>query len=74
MDDYDGDLLDSNLDAFNTYEEYLDDQMIPQDLFYLEDIDLARQLIEVGYYGKSEVLTHQQFTQRKQAQEEARKN
>ena len=74
MDDYDGDLLDSNLDAFNTYEEYLDDQMIPQDLFYMEDIDLARQLIEVGYHGKSEVLTHQQFTQRKQAQEEARKN
>ena len=42
MDDYDGDLLDSNLDAFETYEDYLDDQMVSQDLFYLEDIDLAR--------------------------------
>ena len=74
MDEYGDDMLDSNLDAYETYEEYLDDQMVPQDLFYLEDRDLARQLIEVGYHGKSEVLTHQQFTQRKQAQYEARKN
>merc|ERR1712151_212977 len=74
MDEYGDDMLDSNLDAYETYEEYLDDQMVPQDLFYLEDRDLARQLIEGGYHGKSEVLTHQQFTQRKQAQEEARKN
>ena len=59
MDDYDGDLLDSNLDQFNTYEEYLDEQMTTTDLFYLEEIDLARQLIEVGYHGKSEVLTPQ---------------
>ena len=48
--------------------------MVPQDLFYLEDRDLARQLIEVGYHGKSEVLTPEQFSQRKQAQYEARKN
>ena len=58
MDEYGDDMLDSNLDAYETYEEYLDDQMVPQDLFYLEDRDLARQLIEVGYHGKSEVLTH----------------
>ena len=48
--------------------------MTTTDLFYLEEINLARQLIEVGYHGKSEVLTQQQFTQRKLAQEEARKN
>ena len=74
MDEYGDDMLDSNLDAYETYEEYLDDQMVPQDLFYLEDRDLARQLIEVGYHGKSEVLTPEQFSQRKQAQYEARKN
>lgn len=48
--------------------------MTPEDLFYLEDQELARQLIEVGYHGKSEILTRQQFQQRKAAYQEAKKN
>jgi len=35
---------------------------------------LVRQLIEIGYHGKSEILTREQFRERKQAQAEARKN
>jgi hypothetical protein len=35
--------------------------MTDQDLFYLEDQELARQLIEVGYHGKGEILTREQY-------------
>ena len=57
--DYETDLLDSNLDNYNTYEEYLDAQRTDEDLFYLEDTDLVRQLYEVGCHGKTELLTRQ---------------
>jgi hypothetical protein len=30
--------------------------MSDEDLFYLEDKELARQLIEVGYHGKGKVF------------------
>ncbi len=30
------------------YEDYLDSQITPTDLFYLEDLELARQLVEMG--------------------------
>ena len=76
MDDYEADNHDSNLDDFNTYEEYLDAQiaMSQQALFYLEDQELARQLYEVGFMGKTEIITRQQFKLRKQQAAEARKN
>ena len=57
--DYETDLLDSNLDNYNSYEEYLDAQRTDEDLFYLEDTDLVRQLYEVGCHGKTELLTRQ---------------
>ena len=49
----------SQLENFDSYEQYLDDHMSPEDLFYLEDKELARQLIEVGYHGKGEILTRE---------------
>ena len=73
-DDMDGEHLDNTLVDFNTYEDYLDSQMTPEDLFYLEDQELARQLIEVGYHGKGEILARDQFAQRKAAYQEAKKN
>ena len=73
-DDLDGELLDNTLIEYNTYEEYLDSQMNDDDLFYLEDQELARQLIEVGYHGKGEILSRDQFAQRKAAYMEAKKN
>jgi hypothetical protein len=33
---------------FDTYEDYLDKQITPTDLYYLEDVELARQLVELG--------------------------
>ena len=55
--DYETDLLDSNLDNYPTFEDYLDAQRTDEDLFYLEDTELVRQLYEVGCHGKTELLT-----------------
>ena len=74
VEDYETDLLDSNLDNFANYEDYLDAQRTDEDLFYLEDTELVRQLYEVGCHGKTELLTRQQFTERKKAAIKARKN
>lgn len=73
-DDLEGDVIDTMLEEFPDYERYLDSRMSDEDLFYLEDKELARQLIEVGYHGKGEILTRDQFYSRKKAIEEARKN
>ncbi len=73
-DDLDGELNDNAFETFDTYEKYLDSMMTSEDLFYLEDQELARQLIEVGYHGKSEILARDQFAQRRAAYAEAKKN
>ena len=67
FDDEDGEMLDNGLRDYKEYEDYLDDQMSEEDKFYLEDKELARKLIEVGYHGKGEILTREQFNQRKEA-------
>ena len=74
MDEDFEDAIDTTLEQYETYEQYLDDQMDEKDLFYLEDQELARQLIEVGYHGKGEVLTREQFNQKKDAYQKAKKN
>ena len=53
------------------YEDYLDKQITPTDLFYLEDVDLARQLVELGYRGNGEILRRDEFETRKEALEQA---
>jgi len=41
--------------------------MSEEDLFYLEDKELSRQLIELGYHGKGgEILTRDQFNQKQE--------
>ena len=74
VEDYEADLLDSNLDNYATFEEYLDAQRSEEDMFYLEDTELVRQLYEVGCHGKSELLGRQAFNDRKNAALQARKN
>eukprot|EP00033_Pygsuia_biforma_P001336 GCRY01001514.1.p1 GENE.GCRY01001514.1~~GCRY01001514.1.p1 ORF type:complete len:239 (+),score=23.95 GCRY01001514.1:192-908(+) len=59
---------------FPTYESYLDSQITPLDLYYLEDEDLARQLVELGYRGSGETLKREEFEARKQQAENARLN
>lgn len=54
---------DSIVAGYATYEEYLDSQISAKDLYYLEDEDLARQLVELGYRGGE--LKREEFEQRK---------
>lgn len=51
---------------FATYEDYLDDKVTSDDLYYLEDPEHARQIVELGYKGK-DLLTREEFEQEKRA-------
>ncbi|KAG5506620.1 hypothetical protein JIQ42_06872 [Leishmania sp. Namibia] len=51
---------DRNVLDFNTYEDYLDQQVTGEDLFYLEDEDAARKAVELGYKRK-DVLSREEF-------------
>lgn len=59
-------------DEFATYEDYLDSQITSTDLYYLEDVELARHLVELGIRGNGEVIKREEFEQRKEAAEQAR--
>jgi len=45
-----------DLSRFETYEEYLDAHTTAYDMQYLQDEDLARKLVELGYRGSEETL------------------
>jgi len=76
MDEEAAELQGGGVDAiateFETYEDYLDKQITPTDLYYLEDVELARQLVELGYRGNGEILRREEFEARKEAAELAR--
>ncbi|KAJ1552833.1 hypothetical protein HK096_010255 [Nowakowskiella sp. JEL0078] len=61
-----------NMTEFTTFEDYLDSQITPLDLYYLEDKELARQLVELGYRGTGEPLKREEFESRKKAAENFR--
>lgn len=48
LDDLKGPGYDPLVDEFQTYEDYLDSQITATDMYYLEDIDLTRHLVELG--------------------------
>ena len=58
--------------SFATYEDFLDSQITQQDLFYLEDEELGRQLVELGYRGNGELLKRAEFEAKKAELEAAR--
>lgn len=63
---------EDSIERFTTYEDYLDFQITPQDRFYLEEDELARQLVEIGC-RKGEVLSREEFAARREAAENAKK-
>jgi len=63
---------DNIVTEFATYEDFLDSQITPLDLYYLEDEELARQLVELGYRGSGEVLKREEFEAKKKAAEASR--
>ncbi|XP_038615511.1 cilia- and flagella-associated protein 299 [Tachyglossus aculeatus] len=64
--------VDNIVTQFSSYEDFLDSQITTLDLYYLEDEELARQLVELGYRGSGEVLKREEFEARKAAIEAAR--
>jgi hypothetical protein len=44
------------------YEDYLDSQINGTDMYYLENIELARQLVELGYAQACECAHRRMFT------------
>ncbi|CAM9624704.1 unnamed protein product, partial [Chrysoparadoxa australica] len=55
------------VEQFQTYEDYLYSQVTETDTYYLEDEDLARQLVELGYRGSGDTLSREEFEARKKA-------
>ncbi len=44
------------VERFETYEDYLDSQLTANDMGYLEDEEMARQLVELGYRGLGDTI------------------
>jgi len=73
MDDgYVAHAYEDSIDRFTSYEDYLDSQITHQDRFYLEEDELARQLVEIGC-RKGEVLSREDFASRREAADNAKK-
>ena len=62
-DDFDSYSL--NIAQYATYEDYLDEQVTDRDLFYLQDEELARELVELGYRGSGDTLSRKEFEEKK---------
>ena len=45
------------VERFDTYENYLDSQLTVADMNYLEDDEMARQLVELGYRGLGDTIS-----------------
>lgn len=56
-DEYESEFYDHSLDPFSNYEEYLDSHITKEDLMYLGDIELARQLKEeVHHFSLRDII------------------
>ena len=56
----------------HSYEDSLDSQISEVDLYYLDDVELARQLVELGHRGNGEIVKRAEFIARKEASEIAK--
>ena len=65
--DDEDDLYDSGIKDIPDYDAYLDLQLTDEDLFYLEDKELARNLIAAGCHGKGDIMSKEQFNEKKEA-------
>lgn len=53
------------VERFDSYEDYLDSQLTETDLNYLDDEEMGRQLVELGYRGSGDTLRREDFEARK---------
>ncbi|KAJ8005526.1 hypothetical protein DPEC_G00118870 [Dallia pectoralis] len=61
--------LDDIVTKCHTYEDFLDTKVTALDLFYLEDEEFARELLELGYRSSGLGLKREEFETRKTAAE-----
>tara|TARA_B110000208_G_scaffold18984_1_gene23337 strand:+ start:1785 stop:2540 length:756 start_codon:yes stop_codon:yes gene_type:complete len=57
-------LTPDSLLHFDTYDDYLDSKVVEEDEFYLEDKELARELVKLGVRGGG-VLTRENFNEQR---------
>jgi len=72
--EFEGEYVDDIYERFATYEDYLDNFIMDNDTKYLTNIELARQLIELGIHSKQQILKKEQFEAKLKAIAEAKKN
>lgn len=59
----------ASLAAYEQFEDYLDANIYPEDLKFLESQELARQLVEIGYRG-TEALRREDFEAKRREYEQ----
>ncbi|GIY75998.1 hypothetical protein CDAR_377501 [Caerostris darwini] len=57
--------LDKAVNAFMTYEDYLDSLLTKDDLMYLEDKDMCRELLVLGYHSSKRIISRDAFDEKK---------
>jgi len=62
------------VEKYDTYEDYLDSQLTATDLGYLDDEEMARQLVELGYRGLGDTIRREDFEMRKRMLHERTNN
>lgn len=72
--DFEAENLKNILDQFDTYENYLDSFISTRDIEYLGNVDIARQLIELGLNIKTQILSKEEFEKKKEFLMNLRKN
>ncbi|GKT34404.1 Cilia- and flagella-associated protein 299 [Aduncisulcus paluster] len=63
--------MGDDLTKFPTYDAFIDAQVRDIDLFYLGDLAKARQLVELGYRGRGELPSREEFEDRKKKARES---
>lgn len=71
--DDDDEMMDNGIADFAKYEDYLDSMMNDEDLFYLEDKELAHMLYEVGMMAQGDIMTRDQFLAKQEAFDKMKK-
>lgn len=72
--EFEGENIENILDQYENYDSYLDSFISNKDIEYLGNVDIARQLIELGLNIKTQILSKEEFTKQKQALFNLRKN
>ncbi|CAL1260968.1 unnamed protein product, partial [Larinioides sclopetarius] len=57
--------LDKAVNAFMTHEDYLDSMLTKDDLMFLEDKEMCRDLLVLGYHSNKRIISKEAFDQRK---------